>query len=110
MFGPPLLDESRTITDAGYNISDDDSCGFTATGSLNNTYPGLSSDGLTNNGNGGSTQTIALSGNSPAIDAIPLDECTDQNGDRLKTDQPRFPRSDPGEHVCDIGAFETQDK
>jgi hypothetical protein len=46
------------IIDAGYNISDDDSCGFTAIGSLNNTDPQLDPAGLANNG--GPTQTIAL--------------------------------------------------
>lgn len=95
-----------TITDNGYNISDDDSCGFSGT-SRNNTDPGLSSHGLTNNG--GPTQTIALAGNSRAIDVIPLAQCTDQSGNRLKTDQRGFPRPDAGENVCDIGAFETQD-
>jgi len=33
------------MTDGGYNISDDDSCGFFATGSHNNTDPLLSPDG-----------------------------------------------------------------
>jgi hypothetical protein len=59
--------------------------------------------------NGGPTQTIALAGDSPAIDAIPLTDCTDQNGKRLKTDPSGFPRPDAGENVCDIGAFETRD-
>jgi hypothetical protein len=105
--GNPIANCGGTITDAGYNISDDGSCEFTATGSLNSTNPGLSSDGLTNNG--GPTQTIALSPGSPAIDAIPVADCTDQNGKRLKTDQRGFPRPDAEESVCDIGAFETQD-
>jgi hypothetical protein len=108
-----------TITDLGYNISDDSSCGFSKTGKANNgdnVNPMLSSDGLTNNG--GPTQTIALIAGSPAIDVIPLADCTDQDGDtprerrspiRLKTDQRGFPRPDAGESVCDIGAFETQD-
>jgi hypothetical protein len=50
-----------------------------------------------------------LSPGSPAIDAIPLADCTDQNDKRLKTDQRGFPRPDAGESVCDIGAFEIQD-
>ena len=98
------------ITDADYNISDDNSCGFSPTGSANNgdgINPGLSSDGLTNNG--GPTQTKALAPGSPAIDVIPVVDCTDQNGKRLNTDQRGFPRRDAREGVCDIGAFETQD-
>jgi hypothetical protein len=95
------------ITDLSYNISDDDSCGFTATGSLNNTDPMLDPAGLANNG--GPTQTIALDSGSPAIDAIPLDSCADQDGKALTTDQRGFPRPDAGEGVCDIGAYEFQD-
>jgi hypothetical protein len=61
------------ITDVGYNISDDSSCGFANTGSANSgddVNPLLSAAGLANNG--GPTQTIALQSGSPAIDAIPL--------------------------------------
>jgi hypothetical protein len=103
----PISNCSGIITDAGYNISDDDSCGFGATGSRNNTNPGLSSDGLVNNG--GPTQTIALASDSPAIDVIPVADCTDQNGKPLRTDQRGFPRPDAGEDVCDIGAYESQE-
>ena len=52
-----------TIIDAGYDISDDSSCGFSATGSLNSTDPKLDPAGLNNNG--GPTQTIALVVGSP---------------------------------------------
>jgi predicted outer membrane repeat protein len=94
-----------TITDAGNNISDDSTCNFSATGSQNNTNPGLSTAGLANNG--GPTQTIALVPGSPAIDAIPLAACTDQTGKRITTDQRGFPRPDAGEAVCDTGAYES---
>jgi hypothetical protein len=100
---------SGAVSDAGYNISDDDSCGFNAIGSSNNTNPMLSSDGLTNNG--GPTQTIALAPGSPAIDAIPLTDCTDQDSppNPIITDQRLFPRPDDEETNCDIGAYEFQD-
>jgi hypothetical protein len=101
---------SGTINDAGYNISDDATCGFVKTGSANNgdgVNPLLSTAGLANNG--GPTQTIALLSGSPAIDAIPLDSCLDQVGNQLTTDQRGFPRPDAGEGVCDIGAYEFQD-
>jgi hypothetical protein len=93
------------ITDLGYNISDDDSCGFSATSSLNSTDPKLGA--LINNG--GPTFTVALLSGSPAIDAIPLDSCLDQMGNQLTTDQRGFPRPDAVEGVCDIGAYEFQD-
>jgi CSLREA domain-containing protein len=105
-------DCSGTITDAGYNISDDHTCGFAKTGSANNgdgVNPLLSAAGLANNG--GPTQTIALDSESPAIDAIPLADCTDQASPpkRIITDQRGALRPDAGEVQCDIGAYEFQD-
>jgi hypothetical protein len=94
----------------GYNISDDASRGFAETGSANNgdaVNPMFSSDGLANNG--GPTQTIALAPGSPAIDAIPVADCTDQTSKPITTDQRGFPRPDFREDVCDIGAFESQE-
>jgi hypothetical protein len=101
---------SGTIGDAGYNISDDTSCGFAKTGSANNgdgVDPLLSRDGLANNG--GPTATIALDSESPAIDATPLADCTDQNSNPIHVDQRGALRPDPGEAGCDIGAYEFQD-
>ena len=98
---------SGVITDAGYNISDDATCGFSATGSRNSTNPMLDPAGLQNNG--GPTATIALDSESPAIDAIPLADCTDLNSNPIHADQRGAPRPDAGEVVCDIGAYEFQD-
>lgn len=82
-----------TITDAGYNITSDNTPNFTQTGSRENLNPQLGTVG----NNGGFTQTINLRSNSPAIDKGALDFCpaTDQRG----VDRP------VGAH-CDIGAFE----
>jgi hypothetical protein len=101
-----------TIVDAGYNISDDNTCGFAKTGSANNgdgINPLLSPAGLANNG--GPTKTIALQSGSPAIDAIPLAQCTDQASppNPLIDDQRLYPRPDLCEAFCDIGAYEFQD-
>ncbi len=97
-----------TIHDAGYNISDDASCGFSGT-SRNNTDPKLDPAGLANNG--GQTETIAELVGSPAVDAIPLASCTDQAAmpQPVATDQRGFTRPDPedgGKPACDIGAYE----
>src|SRR5271156_3012236 len=102
------------ITDDGYNISDDDSCGFTmapsGTSINNSTTLNLDPAGLANNG--GPTKTIALEPNSQAVDFIPVAECTDQSTPTplpLTTDQRGFPRPDPGNPTfCDAGAFELQ--
>ena len=100
---------SGTIVDAGYNISDDTTCAFSATGSHNNTDPKLDRAGLRNNG--GPTPTIALLDGSPAFDAIPIARCTDQASpaNPIITDQRLFPRPDAGEANCDIGAYEFED-
>jgi predicted outer membrane repeat protein len=71
-------------------------------GSIPTTDPNLSPILLANNG--GPTPTIALLNSSPAIDAIPLPDCIDQEGNPIKTDQRGFGR--PAGPKCDIGAFE----
>jgi CSLREA domain-containing protein len=88
-----------TVTDDGYNISDDGSCNFTETTSKNSTDPKLASS-LANNG--GPTQTIALLMGSPALNAIPKGQ--NGCGTEIKTDQRGVKR--PQGNKCDIGAFE----
>jgi hypothetical protein len=110
--GSPNCVGTASITDQGYNISDDNFCGFSKTGSAGNgdgVDPLLSTAGLANNG--GPTLTIALQSESPAIDVIPVADCTDQASPpkRITTDQRGFPRPDFGEDVCDIGAYESQE-
>ncbi len=95
---------SGTPTSDGYNLSDDSSCTFlTATGDQKDvtgaaTYLGTLAS------NGGPTQTIALLTGSTAIDAIPVNECTDAFGNVVLTDQRGVSR--PQGKGCDIGAFE----
>jgi hypothetical protein len=88
------------LSDQGYNLESGTDCGFTGTGSLQNSDPQLDPNGLQNNG--GHTQTIALLSTSPAIDTIPASNCpaTDQRGDS---------RPDNGESTCDMGAYEFSD-
>ncbi|MGH7985762.1 MAG: choice-of-anchor Q domain-containing protein, partial [Candidatus Binataceae bacterium] len=118
-----------TITNDGYNISDDGTCGFgTGTGANgqtigDNVNPNLDAAGLANNG--GPTQTIALQSTSAAVDAIPFAACTFPAGtlnpctnppamtssDQLTCDQRGEPRPDPedgADGACDIGAYELQ--
>jgi CSLREA domain-containing protein len=107
------------ITDEGYNLSDDTSCGFTSTTSQNGVLDTQLKLGPLQT-NGGPTQTIALGAGSVAIDAIPLTACTYQNvnpctnppttsaSGPLVCDQRGEPRPSPGQNACDIGAFELQ--
>jgi hypothetical protein len=86
------------LQDQGYNLESGRSCGFTGTGSQQNTNPQLTP--LANNG--GPTQTMALQQGSPAIDTIPAANCP-------ATDQRGTTRPDNGEISCDMGAYEFSD-
>lgn len=86
------------ITDNGYNLSDDASCHFTATGSKNSVTNIDLASMLASNG--GPTQTLALTSTaSAAVNQIPPADC-------LATDQRGYERPAPNQTNCDIGAFE----
>jgi hypothetical protein len=91
------------VTNVGTaNISSDTSCGAT-----HHEDPLLDIAGLQNNG--GPTDTIALQATSPAINLIPVADCTDQEAtpEPLGTDQRLFGRPDPLDlTACDSGAYE----
>jgi hypothetical protein len=92
-------------TSDGYNLSDDASCSaiLTSTTDSNNGTAGLDSKGLQNNG--GPTNTIALLSTSPAVDGVPVADCTLTDGiTAVATDQRGVTR--PQGPACDIGAFE----
>ena len=85
------------IADGGYNLDTGASCGLsTANHSLSNSQPQL--EALASNG--GPTQTMALPGASPAVNAIPASVSGCTGG----TDQRGVTR--PQGTGCDIGAFE----
>jgi len=93
------------IISNGYNLSSDATCNFSNVGDLNNTDPLLGP--LQNNG--GPTPTMALPLSSSAVDAGNPNGCTDNLGNRLKTDQRGKPRPDAEDKVgCDVGAYELQ--
>jgi CSLREA domain-containing protein len=87
------------IIDAGYNLEDTDTCGFTASSSITNTPPMLSPL----QDDWGSTLTHALMLGSPAIDHGDPVNCppTDQRGIYRPIDG-----EDDGSAVCDIGSYE----
>ena len=90
------------VSSLGHNLDSDGTCNLTATGDLSNTDPllGPLQD------NGGPTFTHTLLPGSPAIDAIPLEACTDKDGNPITTDQRGVLR--PQGAACDLGAFEFQ--
>ena len=89
-------------TSLGHNIIGDSSGAptFTATGDLNSTDPLLAALAS----NGGPTQTHAPFPGSPAINGVPLADCTDANGAPIPTDQRGIVR--PQGVACDIGSVE----
>jgi len=97
-----------TIVSQGYNLSDASGGGFlNGPGDQTFTNARLDPAGLQNNG--GPTQTIALTANSPAIDrgnrfGLP----TDQRGQSRPVDLPAYPNVAFGDG-SDIGAFEVSD-
>ena len=96
---------SGTITDGGHNLDNGTACGFSAAnGSLSNANPLLDPAGLANNG--GPTQTIALRASSPALDHGDPAVCAAPPVNNV--DQRGFPRRNPYDPICDIGAFEVQ--
>ena len=92
------------ISDDGYNVSDDSSCGFTngvkgdIVGALGSIVLGAPAD------NGGPTETMAIQPKSPAVDAIPA-----TSGLCPSTDQRGFSRATAGGSDCDAGSYEYQD-
>ena len=85
------------INSLGDNLETAADCGFKAAGDLQNTSPGFLTGGLAYNG--GNTETFALSGASPAVDAVAATApgCSG-------TDQRDVAR--PQGTGCDIGAYE----
>ncbi|MCO5195749.1 MAG: right-handed parallel beta-helix repeat-containing protein, partial [Anaerolineae bacterium] len=96
-----------TLTDNGYNLSDDASCGFSGTGSADNATLNLGA--LTDNG--GPTQTHLPGPASDAIGAIPNGTTISNNGaswtcDQSSTDQRGESRPINSGDACTAGAVE----
>ena len=99
-FGPNYAGSSP-ITSAGYNLCTDGSCTGLGGTDLPNTPAHL---GQLNLNSPGTTKTHSLLSASPAIDAVPLADCTDADSTPVATDQRGVARPQGG--ACDIGAYE----
>jgi hypothetical protein len=89
------------ITDAGYNLDDDDSCGFLAT---HHSQSGVRADLGPLQNNGGPTSTLAPALDSPAINQIPLG--TSGNGVSLCPGVDQRGVTRPQGSQCTVGAVE----
>ena len=90
---------SGSLTSLGYNLSSDNSCGFSASGDQQNVDPLLGS--LADNG--GFSQTHALLADSPAIDAGDPAFASPPDNDQRGSGFPRIVND-----RVDMGAFETE--
>ena len=95
---------SGTITDEGYNIDDDSSCGLTAPSSLSD-LPNLDVTLGALKQNQGLTQTILPDSNSPAVGVIPNDTNVGATQVCPTTDQQAVASAPGGS--CNIGATQT---
>jgi hypothetical protein len=89
------------VTDGGYNVESDDSCGLGVSDVVNSASISLAAS-LAANGSSG-PETLAVGQDSSAYEEVPAIDCT------VATDERGEPR--PGEHgqsACDAGAFEFQ--
>jgi hypothetical protein len=90
-----------TPVSLGHNIFSDSTCGQNIAGG-DLIVPNLTLGPLSNNG--GSTSTHPLVSGSPALDAIPVSDCTNVAGTPILFDQRGISR--PQGARCDIGAYE----
>jgi hypothetical protein len=91
-------------TSFGYNMSGDDSCGFTQPTDREN-LPDPELGPLRDNG--GPTGTLLPDDGSPLVNAIPDDHCRDDGASNVDTDQRGVGR--PQDDRCDIGAVEVEE-
>ena len=96
-------DGHGTISSLDYNLIET-TTGLTLTGQTANNVTGSDPQIDSARDNGGPTPTRALLEGSPAIDAVPTNQCLDPFGAPLHVDQRGQPR--PLSGACDIGAFE----
>jgi peptidyl-prolyl cis-trans isomerase SurA len=94
---------SGRVSSKGYNLTDDARCGFEQSGDQTSDDPRLGAL----SGNGGPTQTKALTGGSAAIDGGDPNGCADPTTSGLLSTDQRGARRPAGAR-CDIGAFEAQ--
>ncbi len=101
----PQIAEILQPNDQGYNIADDASCAFTATGSTNSSATLDASLGALAD-NGGPTQTILPVACSPAIGQVPPGTTLNRVQVCPGTDQRGNSRPGAGETDCTIAAVE----
>jgi hypothetical protein len=105
-----ILDNSPcggTLTDGGYNVESDDTCGLSSSDSppsvVNNTTIGLAASPAANGSSG--PETLAIGLGSSAFEEVPT---TTTNYCTVATDERGLPRPGVSGQACDAGAYEYQ--
>jgi hypothetical protein len=87
-----------SITDNGYNVESDDSCGLGSTSTVSSNTIGLAASLAANNSSG--PETFAIGTGSSALQNVPLADCT------VTTDERGVARPGIAGENCDAGAYE----
>ncbi len=99
-----ILDQSSCsksgVTDGGYNVESDNSCGFGSTDVVDSPNIDLATTFAANGSTG--PETLAIGPGSSAFEEVPPSACT------VRTDERGLPRPGVAGHNCDAGAFELQ--
>lgn len=106
------LRNGGSVTDGGHNLEDTtpSQCAFSSA-TPSDDLVGVDPDFATTSpvDNGGQTDTLALPSSSPAVDYVPVADCTDASGQPLTVDERGTHRPDVEGSNCDIGAYEYQE-
>lgn len=97
---PADCEINGTLTDAGYNVASDDSCGLGSTSVSGASAAAIGPGPLAANGSVG-PQTQAIGTGSAAYQVVPV-----SSGLCLPTDERGVPRPGAGTTDCDAGAYE----
>ncbi|MHB1209090.1 MAG: choice-of-anchor Q domain-containing protein [Acidimicrobiales bacterium] len=94
----PVSCTNGPITDGGYNVESDNSCGFGSTSTVSSNTIGLATSLAAKNSSG--PQTLAIGAGSSAFENVPLADCT------VTTDERGVTRPGVAGQNCDAGAYE----
>lgn len=89
------------VTDGGYNVESDDSCGFGSSDVINS--PSINLSGTLAANNSSAPETLSIGPGSSAFEEVPAGDCA------IATDERSLPRpGEPAQSSCDAGAYEYQ--
>jgi hypothetical protein len=106
LFGNAGGNCSGAPIDDGYNISDDTTCGLTATTSHQGTHTVIDAQLGTLSLTSGALKTVSITASSDAYDSVPANATGVLAGLCAGSDEEGVPRLQPGQESCDAGAYQ----